>query len=1021
VLNIGKLRKGGELYYLNSVARGVEDYYLGSGEAPGYWLATGAEDLGLTGEVGDNALRALLRGLDPRSGERLANSSRSKRDRVPGFDLTFRAPKSVSLLHALGPKEASNQVVSAHDTAVAAALAYLERHASSSRRGKGGKNKIASKGFIGAAFRHRTSRSGDPLLHTHVLVANIIEGQDGRWGALDARRLYIQAKTAGYLYQAHLRAELTRRLGVEWTPVRNGAADIEGISRKVIRAFSKRRREIESAMGRTGKSSAKAAEMAALATRKAKDYRVSPALLLPEWQGRAERLGLDYETMRSLTGRTAWRLPSADELQRVALELAGPSGLTAQASSFSRREVIQGFCESLQSGAQVEEIERLADTFLVLEFAVPLSPRTDGLTAKESIRVCDGRMVPAQIDERRFSTNEMLVVEEATIERSIERRLDGSGVAAVDEVDRALSKRPTLYTDQQAMVRGLTTSGLGVEVVVGKAGAGKTFALDAAREAWTASGFRTIGCALSARAAQELQSGSGIESFTITKLLNDLDHPQLGGLPTNAVVVVDEAGMVGTRDLARLLTHAERARSKVVLVGDDKQLPEIQAGGAFRGIKNRLPAIELSEVRRQPFGWEREALDLMRQGRSQDAIDAYMAHDRVVIAASSDETRRQLVSDWWDTQNDQNPAVMIAARRSDVADLNERGRALMEAAGKLGTTSLQFGDRHFSIGDRVMTLRNTRGLALVNGTRGVVEEIDLEREELTLTTDFGSRVTLPRSYLEAGHLTHAYAITGHKAQGMTVHKAFVLGDETLYREWAYVAMSRGRKDNRLYVVAGVDPDRQDVGGEIAVPTDPMKELVRAIGRSRAKDLALDTYEHEHIRNMTTGELRKESEQVGVIVEGMPPDISDELRQLRTDENKVEELIRRQRNIQRAAQNDLKGIGVLGRRRNRVRRIALESRITEASEGEAQLLAALDHHRDRIAELQDINRSRDDWLVENAAAIRRFDVLSRELLWREHIRALENRSRSALERVERELVESRARDFGDEPRERSIQL
>jgi conjugative relaxase-like TrwC/TraI family protein len=176
------------------VARGVEDYYLGSGEAPGYWLAKGAADLRLEGEVGEAALKAVLNAKDPDSGARLMDVKRSKRDRVPGFDLTFRAPKSVALLHALGPKDASNEVVSAHDAAVTAALDYMERHASHGRRGAAGKRQIATKGFIGAAFRHRTSRAGDPLLHTHVLVANLVRGEDGKWGAIDGRLLYLQLR-----------------------------------------------------------------------------------------------------------------------------------------------------------------------------------------------------------------------------------------------------------------------------------------------------------------------------------------------------------------------------------------------------------------------------------------------------------------------------------------------------------------------------------------------------------------------------------------------------------------------------------------------------------------------------------------------------------------------------------------------------------------------------------------------------------------------------------------------------------
>jgi hypothetical protein len=187
----------------------------GLGRGPGYWLGGGSDDLGLEGRVLERELTPLLEGRDRATGEALA--ARHHKARVSGFDLTFRAPKSVSLLHALGPKEASNEVVDAHDSAVLAALDYLERHASEGRRGTDGVDPIGSSGFVAAAFRHRTSRAGDPLLHTHVLVANLIHCWDDKWSALDGRLLYNQAKTAGYLYQAQLRKELTRRLGVEWT------------------------------------------------------------------------------------------------------------------------------------------------------------------------------------------------------------------------------------------------------------------------------------------------------------------------------------------------------------------------------------------------------------------------------------------------------------------------------------------------------------------------------------------------------------------------------------------------------------------------------------------------------------------------------------------------------------------------------------------------------------------------------------------------------------------------------------
>jgi Ti-type conjugative transfer relaxase TraA len=840
MLNIGKLRKGGENYYLNSVARGVEDYYLGSGEAPGYWLASGADDLGLEREVGDFELRNVLNGRHPTTGNPLVPERRG--ERVPGFDLTFRAPKSVSLLHALGPKEASNEVAAAHNAAVHAALDYLERHASGARRGKGGKDRIASTGFIAAAFRHRTSRAADPLLHTHVLVANLLQGEDGKWGALDARHLYLQAKTAGYLYQAHLRAELTRRLGVEWTPVRNGTADIAGIPRQVIDSFSSRRKEIEERVATTGATSGKGIQVAALVTRRPKDRLAVPQDLIPGWRAKAHSAGLTEETLEATLGKTNFRDPGPEEIAATEDDLADPTGLTAQASTFSQRDAIQGFCSRLQAGARVTDIEAMAASFLSSDKVVPLGPSNHSLTSADTIRVSDGRVVSVPSDGSLFSTPDMLSVEQSVIEASIERANERAGIADSGALAASLSKRPSLFPDQQTMVRRLATSGLGVEVVVGKAGAGKTFALDAAREAWETSGYLVIGCSLSARAARELQTGSGIPSCTLARLLVDLDDPRFGGLHARTVLVVDEAGMVGTRDLERVLTEARGAGAKVVLVGDDRQLPEISAGGSFRGIKERLPAIELTEVRRQPLGWERAALQLIRDGRAKDAIAAYTGKDRIVTGPNAEETRHHMVADWWATQNDGEPGIMLAARRSDVADLNRRARALMIAAGKLGESSLQVAGTEFAPGDRVMALCNNRGLGVVNGTRGVVEQIDATRGDLRMCCDDGSSVRLPASYLASGHLTHAYAITGHKAQGMTTERGLVLGDETLYREWAYVAMSRGRSNNRLYVVAGEDLDRDDLGGQVSKVADPLTEVTRALARSRAKELALDAHE-----------------------------------------------------------------------------------------------------------------------------------------------------------------------------------
>ena len=282
-MSLWKLRVGAEAYYLAEVASGLDDYYSGQGESVGRWVGNAATALGLDGEVSGEDLRAVLAGLAPGTaltpnGEQLRPHPR----RVPGFDLTFSVPKSVSVAYALGDLLVQGAVVEAGEAAVAETLAWLEREACHVRRGTNnrhakvpdvemwGTRRLPGAGFVAAQFRHRTSRAGDPQLHWHVLVANTTQGPDRRWSALDGTGLYRSKRTAGVVFQAALRRELTERLGVEWTAPVKDSCEIAGIPRKIIRLFSKRREEIEAELERLGASGPKAAEEVTLATRKAK-------------------------------------------------------------------------------------------------------------------------------------------------------------------------------------------------------------------------------------------------------------------------------------------------------------------------------------------------------------------------------------------------------------------------------------------------------------------------------------------------------------------------------------------------------------------------------------------------------------------------------------------------------------------------------------------------------------------------------------------------------------------------------
>ena len=338
---------------------------------------------------------------------------------------------------------------------------------------------------------------------------------------------------------------------------------------------------------------------------------------------------------------------------------------------------------------------------------------------------------------------------------AIGRTGEQSAVASHQAVREALAAHPTAGADQQAMLRDLCQGGAGVAVVVGRAGTGKTFALGMARHAWQLDGYRLLATAPTGIATMSLQ-GEGFEDVaTCDRLLRDLDRGR-EHLDARTVLVVDEAGMVGSRKLARLLEHADQARAKVVLVGDDRQLAPIDAGGGFRALRLRLGASELTENRRQHQAWEREALDLVRSGLVEEAVAAYRAHDRVVAADSKPAATLALLQDWWTAwqQADHDPAqevIVLAARRAEVDRLNTACQELLAAQGRLGHQRLRVEDHQLAVGDRVVCGHNAIGeLGVANGSRGIVTALDVHARTLTIRLDGkdGRNVVLPRSYLD---------------------------------------------------------------------------------------------------------------------------------------------------------------------------------------------------------------------------------------------------------------------------------
>jgi Ti-type conjugative transfer relaxase TraA len=802
MLSIGKLAAGPAAgrYYVEQVAAGREDYYSGEsdGEARGGWIGAGARRLDLGDGVADDDIANLLAARNPATGRLLGQPLTE--GSVAGFDLTFKAPKSISVLFGIGDRALVDQLVAGHEQALQEAIGYLERHACGGRRGHGGHTKVDGHGFVAAAFRHRSSRAGDPLLHTHVVIANRVEGPDGRWTALDALRVYRHAKTAGFLYQAALRRELTERLELSWTEVHRGTAEVQGVPSEVIESFSRRRREIERTLQERGEHSLAAVNAAALDTRKGKDYNVSIGALRATWRRQAADLGLDRPALDELLATpTAHHTP----------ELVSLDDLTRHAPTFTRRDVLQALAAAHRDGMHVADLETSADTLLARPEAIPVE-RGSG--------------------ERAYTTLDMLHTEHELLARVHTGRAAGWAIGRPDLVADAI-ERHALEGEQAEMVRSLTATGDAIQVVRAPAGAGKTRALETAREAWTRSGADVIGCALSARAAAELRDQAAIETTTIARLRVALErgHP----LPRDGVLVVDEAGMVGTRDLAELARRADHARCKLVLVGDDRQLPEIDAGGAFRAIGDRCGATELSVLRRQREAEERQALGALRAGRSDEWAASLAARGRLVTATTSDALRERLVDDWWDAAHRGEDAVMIAHRRRDVDDLNERARRRLRDDDRLPEPDVTIGRRPFAVGDTVVCRHNDRDLGVINGTTGTVREAD--RSWLRVEADERD-ILLPSAYV-AEHVDHGYAMTAHRAQGSTVDRAFVLGSDELHREWGYTAMSRHRDEARFYVTAP-EPYLNVRARSVARQEELAETVARLFDSSEQQELAL---------------------------------------------------------------------------------------------------------------------------------------------------------------------------------------
>jgi conjugative relaxase-like TrwC/TraI family protein len=807
-------------YYVEA----LPSYYLDAGEPPGAWRGSAAGLLGLEGEVDDDAFLALMGGLHPGTGELLGR--RYGDDSVRAFDITASAPKSVSVLFALGDDDVREAIVDAHDRAVGAMVEWVECHAHTRYRIDGEVAVVDAEGIVAAWFRQHTSRALDPQLHTHVVVSNRVRSPDGRWLALDARTIKLDQRTLSALYHAGLRAELTRTLGVAWREPVHGIAELAWVPEAVLVEFSSRtdavreRREekLERFCERFGRDPTprerwRLEREAVADSRPPKTHGVDAESLHDQWADRARTIG--YDPARVVTdaiGRET-RRRGVDVTAGRALITDALEALTDRQSTWRPAELVRELAAAVPTDLDVSPerlvpwLDQVAD-WVTTEQLIDLSPPVpEGVPRRR-----DGRPVTESVVDRALTTPAILAEEERLVAWA-DKRIDAGGAAPLSAPAEAVETLTAPQQEAAAAVAGDQE----LVLVVGPAGTGKTTALAPAVAQLRAEGRAVFGVTPSATAAEVLAVDAGVAADTLDKLLVEHslerrpDHRY--DLPAGATLIVDEAAMVATPKLAQLADLADARGWRLALVGDPLQFSAVGRSGMFGHLAETFGAIELARVQRFAHSWERDASLRLRRG-DQSVLDVYDEHGRL-HGGTRRQVHKEVVQSWWAAHrrgettammtptNEVAHAINLAAqrRRAQAGELDLRGRSV-------STDGYQL-----YVGDVVATrhndrqLRTDRGLMVKNRHHWHITAV--HRSGAITVSGHSGTVRLPAEYVR-DCVELAYAETSHAAQGRTVDRAFLLLDGPTDTRGVYVPMTRGRLSNEAFVVLDGDQTTRDV-------------------------------------------------------------------------------------------------------------------------------------------------------------------------------------------------------------------
>jgi conjugative relaxase-like TrwC/TraI family protein len=973
-------------------------YYGSRGETPMHWGGAAAARLGLTGPVTHEDYSAIFGpggACDPVLGGRLVSAKR------PGLELVVSAHKSVAVLGVIGQADDMHRILDAETDAT---IEFLDTWV----QGQGGRRgrlqvRTPTSGLVYGRTRHATSRAGDPNPHDHVLVANMVEMLDerGGWKGLDTagvRDLVHAATAVGRLHAAWE----ARRLGYPITPDHgpSGKLDhfaIAGIPAEVCQTFSKRSDQIDELVGTDGSYR--------LRGRIARNHRPtkadrSPEALMDRWHAELAALGHTPASITTSIERhqrlrqPAERLTEGELRDLVGWTLSDDGPLSAD-KQFGRADLIRHLAPQLH-GRHPAELTRAVGAVLAHPEVLPLIGRPGARN-------------------RAWALASTIAIEHAIADCA--DRLAGSTTAASVDSDtanrsiagtqRAIGAR--LTTGQRELIYHAATSGRRLELVLGVAGAGKTTALDALRDAFETAGHRVLGTAVSGQAARTLGTAAHLHSRTCASLLWRLRHGR-EHLDAHTVLIVDEAGMVDDRTMLRLLTTAEIHGSKVIVVGDHLQLGAVGPGGGLEGLITRHPeaVYVLDENIRQHDPAERDALEQLRCGNPAVAVSWYAEHDRIAHHRDRWSALLATTAAWQADIVDGHEAVMLAWRRADVAALNQFARQRERHRGAVGDESIDAGGgRSYAVGDRVVALAPDPQGRYVTSQRGNVTAIDQRAQSVTVRFDGANTpVTLTDQAIDAEHLDHGYATTVHRAQGATVDRTHVYADGG-GRELAYVACSRARDTTTIHCVADN-------------PAQAIDDLIRDWGNERRPRWTIDT-DHPAAPGQRLRPARRPKIEAGLrlgriraernaVLAALPADPTPDLTRLDIERHRLQAdlhhlqtgtgphedtdighaaraLARARRDLDQATR-EARSTALSRRQRNKAEVLVDERRArsdeaaqrwsTTGQSAEHELLDAIDHLDGTMASLEEGRLASQTWSTDHPAAIQRLAALDEQI-------------------------------------------